>query len=452
MTRSKSIRFFCASLAMLFVLVIGLAGCGSEASPAPGTTPEASGSTAAPADTKDAKPVTLTFASMSTVQQGVFDKLDLIGAYKKIKPNVTIEIEKFKDSTEFDNALKIRKTANELPDVFNVKPYALSIYKDDLLPLDDLEAAKNNLYGQNFAIDGKIMGLPSSSFNEFVYYSKSIYKEYGLSVPKTWSQFVENTKTIQKGGKYIPILLGQKDDWVNYPWTELMAPVIANDGFLCNTIATQDEPFTKGQPFYTGLERFKQLVDIKAFGPDPLGAGYAQVKTMLLTKQGAQLAAGAWMLPDVLDQAKQSNLDLNDIGTFFMPARENESEPFRILTYVDDFTVIPKNNKNVEESKAFMEWYFGKDWYPTYMKEMGLISTVKDIKVEMNPVLQQAYDNQTDAQPLVYDGGNTDYQKLQSATQFSVKKMGQDLVAGKDLDKMMADMNKYWKDARANMK
>ncbi|MHB8062272.1 MAG: ABC transporter substrate-binding protein [Ruminiclostridium sp.] len=448
MTRLKSIRVFCVFLAVLCVAMTGLVGCGSSNS-------NVSSSVDTAGDTSKqevAKPITLTFASLSTVQQGVFEKLNITEAYKKVNPNVTIEIEKFKDSTEFENALKIRKTANELPDVFNMKPYSLPVYKDDLLPLDDLDAAKNNLYGKSFAIDGKIMALPSSSFNEFVYYSKSIYKEYNLSVPKTWGQFVDNAKKIKEGGKYIPILLGQKDDWVNYPWTELSAPILANDGFLCNTITTQDEPFSKGQPFYTALERFKNLADAKVFGSDPLGAGYDQVKSMLLTKKGAQLAAGAWMLPDIKDQAKQSGLDINDIGTYFMPIRDNETDPFRILTYVDDFTVISKSSENVEACKEFLNWYFGKDWYPTYMKEMALISTVKDIDVEMDPIFQQAYDSQKDAQPVVYDGGNTTYQKMANAAQLSVKKMGQGLVAGKDLDEMMADINKAWKSARAEVK
>jgi raffinose/stachyose/melibiose transport system substrate-binding protein len=453
MQRWKMSKVLCIVLALAVSAGLLLVGCGSqktETAPSEAVVTDAAES--APAEEvkePEAKPVTLSLAVFSTDQQAAFDKLNLVDLYKQAKPNVTIEIEKFKDSTDFENAFKIRKAANELPDVFGLKPYQLAMYKDTLLALDDLDAAKVNLYASAYAMDGKVYGLPDESFNEFVYYSKSIYKEYNLSIPKTWGQFVDNAKKIKEGGKYIPILLGQKDDWVNYPFTEFMGPDIANDGFFWNTIATQDEPFSKGQPFYQAFEQFKMLVDAKVFGSDPLGAGYDQVKTMLLPKKGAMLVSGAWELADLKDQATKAGTDLSDVGSFFMPVRMNESDPFRTVTMVDMFIATPKDNANVEESKAFINWFFSKDFYEPYITARGLISTVKDINVAVDPILQEAYDAQPDYQAVVYDGGGADFQKLQSATMFNFKKMGQELVAGKDLDKMMADMNKAWKEARA---
>jgi raffinose/stachyose/melibiose transport system substrate-binding protein len=46
-------------------------------------------------------------------------------------------------------------------------------------------------------------------------------------------------------------------------------------------------------------------------------------------------------------------------------------------------------------------------------------------------------------------GGNEDYKKIESAIKFDVKKMGQDMMSGKDFDKMMQEMNKSWKNARS---
>ena len=123
------------------------------------------------------KTVTLRFAIFGQQDIDYFtNKVDLVKAYQKVKPNVKIELEIIKDSGEFENALKIRKAANELPEIMPLKPYMLATFADSLAPLNDLAATKSNLFASSFAVNGKVLGVPLNSFNEFVYYKKSIFK------------------------------------------------------------------------------------------------------------------------------------------------------------------------------------------------------------------------------------------------------------------------------------
>ena len=436
-------------IAVLFISGIMLTGCGAKSTPGNEATTAAAAETKAPETTaaqkEEAKPVTIKYIVFSTEAYDAYQKMDLIGNFNKANPNITVEIEKVKDSGEFENALKIRKAANELPDIMPMKPYMLANFKDALAPLNDMAEAKNNIFAQQFAIDGNIVGIPESMFNEFVWYKKSIFKEYNLEIPKTWDDFIKVSSTIKAGGKYIPILMGGKDAWPDYPFNEFMPSLEANDGNLWNKMATQDEPFAKDQPFYKAYVKIKKLYDSKPFGSDPLGAGFDQVKTMFGTK-GAMIAAGAWFLGD----AKKTIPDTNDIGTFFLPVKDNAGDKLNTVTMVDGFFATPKDGKNLEASKTFISYLFSKDFYLPYMKERGLVSTVKDLKVDLDPILLQAYDNAPDVNYVVYDGGNADFQKITAAVKFDVKKMGQEMMAGKDLDKMMEDLNKAWKSARAS--
>lgn len=435
------------SMALAISVVAGsvLVGCGGTKEETSDSTSQASTSAASESSTQSAgDPVTLKYMVFSPEANDAYTKLDLAGSYKKVKSNVTVEIEKVKDSGEFENALKIRKAANELPDIMPMKAYMLADFKDALAPLNDTEAAKKNLYADKFAIDGNILGVPECMFNEFVYYSKSIFKEYNLSVPKTWDEFIAAANKIKAGNKYIPILMGGKDAWPDYPFNEYMPALEANDGALWNKMATQDEPFTKDKPFYAAYTKIKKLYDSKPFGTDPLGAGQDQVKTMLGTK-GAMIASGAWFLGDAKKVDKG-----NDIGTFFLPVRNSASDKLNTITTVDGFFATPKDGKNLEASKEFINYLFSNDFYVPYLKERGLVSTVKDVKVDLDPMLQEAYNAEPDVNYVVYDGGNSDFQKIQGITKFDVKKMGQEMMAGKDLDKMMADLNKSWKAAKAN--
>ena len=449
----KSSRFFRrTSTLFVVILVISmlLTGCGGKPAAGNESTPPASSSSASAESSKapsqpELKPVTITYMVFSTEAYDAYQKLDMPAYLKKYAPHITVEIEKVKDSGEFENALKIRKAADELPDIMPMKPYMLANYKDALAPLNDLEVAKNNIFAEQFAIDGNILGVPECMFNEFVWYSKSILKEYNLSVPKTWDEFIQACKTIDAGGKYIPILMGGKDAWPDYPFNEFMPCLEANDGYLWNHMAEQDSPFSPDQPFNKAYQKIKRLYDSKPFGSDPLGAGFDQVKSMFGTK-GAMIAAGAWFLTD----AKKYATDINDIGTFFLPARNNPGDRLNTVTMVDGFFATPKNGKNIEAAKTFISFLFSEDFYLAYMKDRGLVSTVNNLKVELDPILQQAYDLEPDVNYVVYYGGNEEFQRIAAAVRFDVKKMGQDMMAGKDLDEMMEELNKAWKAARAS--
>src|SRR5690606_26128584 len=139
-------------------------------------------------------------------------------------------------------------------------------------------------------------------------------------------------KKIKESGKYIPILMGQKDDWTNYPFTEFMPALIANDGALWNTMATQDEPFGKDGPFYQAFAKYKQLIDEGVLSKDLLGAGNDQLKVMFGSKGGAMAAMGAWFYSEINTQL---NGDFSDVGAFLLPVRDTVDEPFRTIVMVD---------------------------------------------------------------------------------------------------------------------
>lgn len=393
------------------------------------------------------KNITLRYAIFAQQDVDYFtNKVDLAKAYKKVKPNVTIELEILKDSGEFENAMKIRKAAGELPEIMPLKSYMLANFADSLLPLNDTSAAKNNKFAKSFAIGGKIYGVPAISFNEFIYYKKNIFKELGLSVPKTWDEFVETAKKIKANGKYIPIALGGKDAWPDYPFNEFMPSLVANNGALWNQMATQDEPFTKDKPFYKAYAKLKKLYDAKVFGQDPLGIGFDQARGLFIANKAAMIAAGQWMIPQYVENGG----DMKDLGLFLLPIRDNAKDTLNTIAMVDTFLATPKDGKYKKEVKDFLNWFFSKKYYPDYITGIQQTSTVKGVESSV-PALKEAFAG-LKVNYVLYDGGNGDFQKIAGAVKFDVKKMGQEMIAGKDLDEMLNELNQNWKEARAKVK
>jgi raffinose/stachyose/melibiose transport system substrate-binding protein len=396
-----------------------------------------------PDGAKEEKKVTLKLATWGeTDYKYMTETNSLAEAYKKDHPNVTIELEQIA-KTEYDNTMKIRNTAGELPDVFPVRQANLAQYADTMIPLNDLKAVENNIYAKETMINGNVIGIPQAVFNEFVFYNKNIFKEYNLQVPTTWDEFIKVAETIKAGNKYTALLLGLKDSWVNYPFNEYMPMLEAGDGQYYNKMATQDEPFSKGQAFNTSYNKIQKLFDAKVSGDDPLGYGWDQAGAMFVGGQGAMLAAGSWYK----DSYNQAGGKDEDLGVFLLPTRNTTSDPFYTTAMTEFMWGIPKTSKNQAEAKEFLEWFFASDYYAKAMEAQGVKPTVKGLEYD-DKFFAQAFEG-IDAKPVTVFYDDT-YTKVMNAMKFDVKAIGQQMAAGQSFDSMVDDLNAQWKKARAN--
>lgn len=438
-------------LFMVSMLILSsFTGCGKEDSEGQTTTGNTSNE-----DTNDEagagsseEGVTLKIAIMSNVIETYFNENDIIGKYKATHPNVTIEIEKLKDSGSFEEAMKIRAAAGELPDLMTFKPYMLASFSDQVMDLSGAAAAEKNLYAEDYAVDGKIVGLPEVTAVTFVFYWKSIFEEYGIEIPQTWDEFVEISKELKEKSDVIPVMMGAKDAWADYPWNEYMPALEANDGALWNTMATMDNPFSPDQPFNIAYQKIQDFYDAKVFGIDPLGLSFDQGKVMFGEKQGAMISGGTWLFPFVLE-ADAGN---DDLGSFFLPTRMSVDEPFRTISQADAFWSISDDSDYKEEAQEFLDWYFSSEWYDDYIQASGDLPTVEGVEVTLPKELQQSIDQQPDLKVVMYDGGNKDFNSIVSETKFDVKVLGQEMmIDGFDLDERMEKLNKDWAAARERL-
>lgn len=136
----------------------------TEAGTSEAGTTEAKGETAAADDTEKADANTelsgtLVVALWDNVSMQLFEDLDLAGKFQEVYPDANIEFEKLKDDSEYWNAMKMRASANQLPDIMFNKTFTLSRFKDYLVDLSDTEANKNNNIAQGYAVDGKVLEL-----------------------------------------------------------------------------------------------------------------------------------------------------------------------------------------------------------------------------------------------------------------------------------------------------
>ena len=445
-------------IAAVLACVMGvglLTGCGSTAESSTtnnGATTESKTEGTATASNENLSG-TITFTIWDNNLNDFIESNDMVGKFQEKYPDIDIEIEKIKDDSEYWNAMKMRASANQLPDVMFNKTFTLARFKEYLLDLSDTEAAKNNELAAGYAVDGKILGIPMTCGYEYVYYWKDMFKEAGVEVPTTWGEFEDAAKTLQDyygkdNANFMAIACGFKDEWPDYPYMEFMPALESGNGQNWNTMATQDEPFSEGTDIYKAYSKAYELFNSGVMGKDPLGMGSDQATALFSSKQAAIIALGDWGLQNIQNQAE----DTSELGAFYLPTRNTTSDPYNVIVQGDSFMGVTTHSKNPEAAKAFVEWFYSEDWYPEYLAYISSSSSMTNFPKEKDPILAEAETLCKDKQIITYDGGGDDFTAIQNETTFDYKKLGAEMLTGNfDLDSKMSELNQKWKDARTKL-
>lgn len=232
-------------------LALGLlAGCGGNGTT--GSDPSVGGSNSGGSGTTATSDLKgdLVFAIWDNNLLEYIEANDMEAKFQETYPNISVEVEKIKDDSEYWNSMKMRASANQLPDVMFNKPFTLSRFQDYLLDLSGIEACKNNTLAQGYAINGKVLGIPMTAGYEYVYYWKDMFQEAGVQVPTTWEELKDVSKKLQdyygaKDPDFMAIALGAKDEWPTYPYMEVMPALISGNGQNWNDMAKSDAPFAR---------------------------------------------------------------------------------------------------------------------------------------------------------------------------------------------------------------
>lgn len=371
----------------------------------------------------------------------------LSDAYKKVNPNVTLKIEKI-PGADYDTAMKIRNTAQQLPDIFAVRNKHMYTYKDSVIDLSDLEAAKLNVFSEAYKINNKVIGLPMYGFNEFVYYRKSIFKELGLTEPQTWGEFLNLVTTLKTKSDYIPLAIGGKDLWVTYPYGQFIPYLVKGGDDVLNQMGEMKNPFVEGTPVYEGYKKVNDLFALQPAGDNPLGYGWSQATNMFLSKKTAMLAAGQWYYKDYMKDAPEA--DKSDLGMFLMPVRDSKDEKYRYFVTGEVFLAIPTTCKNQKEAKEFLNWFFASDYYQDYINHMQVLPATEKVKLENSP-FGEVLAKVENKEPVYQIPGYEKFTKVKNITHYDQNQLSQDLLGGVKFEDLMKEWGTKWEEAWNNV-
>jgi raffinose/stachyose/melibiose transport system substrate-binding protein len=366
-------RFLALSVSL--VLIIGiLAACGSDKN---NTGNNGGSNTGGETEASD-KPVTINMFTASPEYTEAFNAY--IAEYKKVKPNVTINLEIMQ--ADYNTVLKSKIAAGSTPDVFQTTAGGdidtFAEYSADLTN-EPLAAAMTDAVKINMSSkDGKVLGFPVKGNLMNMVYNKKLLADAGITeVPKTTSQMEEAIVKLEAKG-ITPFANAYKEWWV---WKHIfqnfvnaaaedagIAPKELVNQFIAGETTFKDHPLLNDN-FFSFIDTTVKHGTNKPLERD----SNAEVSDFASGKAAFMTGKGAWD-----EEAIKKITPDFELGIVGYPVSE-KAEQTLLVTGADQALRINKDSKVAKETIAFFNWLYtseyGKNWFSSVAK---VIPPIKD--------------------------------------------------------------------------
>jgi raffinose/stachyose/melibiose transport system substrate-binding protein len=248
----------------------------------------------------------------------------LANAFHAKNPNITIKIETRPGGSEGDNIVKTKLATQDMEDVFIYNSGSLFQAlkpEQNLVPVTDEAFVKNldKAFLPTVTANKQVYGAPfGTAFGGGILYNKKVYERLGLSVPKTWDEFMANNAKIKKAG-IDPVIQSYGETWTSQLF------VLADYHNVAAMSPGWAEKYTHNQAKYVqppALEGFQHLEQVKKDGY--LNKNFGSIKvpkalSQLADGEGAHYPQLTVVVPILASSAPDK---LNDVGFFAQPGTD----------------------------------------------------------------------------------------------------------------------------------
>jgi raffinose/stachyose/melibiose transport system substrate-binding protein len=337
--------------------------------------------------------VTITYATGDPADSAA--KGELIKAFQQKYPNIKF-VENNSGTGSYLQALQTKDAVGEFPDFVEMRDTQVFADAGKIAPIpEELES----LFATLPEINGKHYVAPIvSQAPQGIIYNKKIFKDLGLDEPKNLSDFFALSQKIKKSG-ISPLVVGGGDLWH-------MGFLI--NKFLIDNVYAQNPNWNSdranGKVHFSDENVVKAITDLKKLWDKGLvDKGWSstpdnQTTQMLISGKAAMLYSGTWMFQQI--QQADPNFE---IGFFAIPD-ENGKIALSSALPPQGWAIsadAAKDQAKVDAFKKFVEFYFSKDQYASYLSKVSGIASTKE------QVTYDAIAPMKTAMKLVSDPNNT---------------------------------------------
>ncbi|PLS04275.1 ABC transporter substrate-binding protein [Neobacillus cucumis] len=342
--------------------------------------------------------VQLEFLSPKFETERVFN--ELIHEFEKQHPSIDIKQEVVPEGM---TVLKTRIARGDIPDIFITYPieqdYLIRAEKGYLLDLthEDFIQNINPTIQNRYLVNGKMYGVALTQNAVGVLYNKDQFREYHLSIPKTWDEFIAVMEKLKAAGK-IPLIMPNKDA---NKTSIFNLNLVANE---INNTYWEQHSFSLSKDQVWREISDKTLKALSYVQPNSFQEDYFTVNRKFANGEGTMYVMGTWALSEI----EKYNPSFQ-YGIFPFPAT-NQPEKNKVLGGVDIGLAISSDTKHPKEAKEFLAFLTKKEVAQRLSDYEGSISTVKGVTVnkeQLRMLNQKILEGKTVNWPNHYWSGGT---------------------------------------------
>jgi raffinose/stachyose/melibiose transport system substrate-binding protein len=197
--------------------------------------------------------------------------------------------------------------------------------------------------------DGEIHMIPRSTYTSGFFYNVDMFEEYGLTPPKTWSEFLEVCETLKQNG-IAPLSADGTISFYNVWYFSWLAMRTAGPDKL--KAAAEGKISWKDPDFLRAAEMVRELIDKGYFIKGYEGSVWPASQMEWVQSNTAMLLCGAW-IPSEMSKTKPEDFRM---GMFAFPEVESSDVDQTITEAWSNSWLILKDAKNKDEAIEFLKF------------------------------------------------------------------------------------------------
>jgi raffinose/stachyose/melibiose transport system substrate-binding protein len=295
------------------------------------------------------------------------DGIRAVAANIEEKYHIKTEIETRPSGAEGHEVIKTRLATGDMADlVFYNSGSLLQALNPEQYFVDlTNEPFMNNVYDsfkKSVMVNNKVFGLPfGNALAGGWLYNKKVYRELGLSVPKTWNELIGNSDKIKAAGK-TAVIGTFKDDWTSQ--LIVLADnhnVIAQNTTFAEDLAANKAKFATTPAALRSFEKLSEVYQKGYLNSDFKTASYMDGVNMLVEGTGVQYP----MVSGILNAIERNHPDqIQDIG--FFPQPGDSAETNGMTVFMPAAIYVNKNTQNIEAAKKWLTYFVSPEGVKTY--------------------------------------------------------------------------------------
>ena len=213
--------------------------------------------------------------------------------------------------------------------------------------------------------NGKQYAVPYSYYQWGIYYRKDIYEANGISIPKTYDEFLDNCKKLKAKG-IASVAIGTKYLWTAAGWFDYINMRTNGLDYHINLMLGKTKYTDQG--VVNTFKNWARAIDAGCFMDDHQNYSWQEAQPPLINGEAASYLIGNFIVNNLPEETQQAQLDFYQFPPIDPSLELGEDAPTEII-------FMPANAQNVENGKKFMAFFAQPENLTAMNNVLGQLST-----------------------------------------------------------------------------